>query len=134
MTRLVASVLVVALGGGCLDRAPPKRVDLPRQPYLGLACRKAGIACHRLGVAVWLREPASAVTAIVDGSRVALGTQAGSGAYRRGLFWQGFFADARAKRYCSEFPHELVVRIRISSRDGQALVATGWAPVSCGYG
>ena len=134
MTRFVVAALLVLVSGGCGHHAPPKSIELPDEPYLGLACHDSTYPCHRLGLAVWLRRPATHVTATVDGQSVNLGTRPGRGPYRRGLFWQGFFGDRHAERYCSEYPHRLAVRIRISALDRSELVASGAPSVSCGYG
>jgi hypothetical protein len=51
----------------------PSRV-LSQTPYLGVKCPVANsIACDRVGLAVWLKQPAVTVTATIAGARVALG-------------------------------------------------------------
>jgi hypothetical protein len=51
----------------------PSRV-LSQSPYLGVKCPIANsIACDRVGLAVWLKQPAVTVTATIAGARVALG-------------------------------------------------------------
>ena len=50
-----------------------------RQPYMGVACRiPNSAACDRVGLAVWLRRPAVAVTASVAGTTLRLRTGAHS--------------------------------------------------------
>jgi hypothetical protein len=64
----------------------PPRTLLARAPSLGVSCGEPNsIACDRVGVAVWLRRPARAVTATVGGRRVALDDRAWSGPARHGL-------------------------------------------------
>jgi hypothetical protein len=44
-------------------------------PYMGVACPiPNSIACDRIGLAVWLRRPAVAVTASIDGTTLRLWT------------------------------------------------------------
>jgi hypothetical protein len=51
----------------------PSRV-LSQSPYLGVKCPiPNSIACDRVGLAVWLKQPAVTVTATIAGARVALG-------------------------------------------------------------
>jgi hypothetical protein len=51
----------------------PSRV-LSQTPYLGVKCPVANsIACDRVGLAVWLKQPAVTVTATIAGAQVALG-------------------------------------------------------------
>lgn len=55
-----------------VERARAHRL-LAGEPYLGVSCaRPNSIACDRVGLAVWLRRPASRVTAEIDGRRFAL--------------------------------------------------------------
>jgi hypothetical protein len=60
--------------------APPLPSVAPRvafwhEPYMGVACRTPNsIACDRVGLAVWLRRPAVAVTASIAGTTLRLRT------------------------------------------------------------
>ena len=130
--RVVLVLLLGSLVVRCGGRASENGV-LPREPHLGLACRGAS-PCHRIGLAVWLAREAQSVRATVDRHAVKLRTGLGAGAYRRGLFWRGFFTDSRAQRFADEYPHDLSIEIRAVEMDGGVHVAQTSAPVSGGYG
>ena len=101
------ALLVQAVAGVAACGAQPQqhRVELPRAPFLGLACHPTRYPCHRVGLAVWLRRPAEAVTAMLAGQTVTLHTRPGGrGAYARRRFWQGFFSDPRAERLAGRYP------------------------------
>jgi hypothetical protein len=86
---IAASVLAVLVGfvwGGGGSRPPtspgpqvfgPAKTVIPTQvfaetPYMGVSCPTGdSIACDRVGLAVWVRKPAT-VTATVDGSLLKL--------------------------------------------------------------
>jgi hypothetical protein len=86
IAALAGVVLAATAGDGSAPKRPaiapptpaaaeavPSRALLPREPYLGVSCRRPNsIACDRVGLAVWLRSPARAVEAEIDGRRVAL--------------------------------------------------------------
>ena len=74
---IAAAVALTAASGPrprLASRAAPTAV-LARAPAVGMACLTPR-ACDRVGVAVWLRRPATSVSAIVAGHAVALGTSA----------------------------------------------------------
>jgi len=57
---------------GTVEPARAHRL-LAGDPYLGVSCAMPNsIACDRVGLAVWLKRPASRVTAEIDGRRFAL--------------------------------------------------------------
>ena len=130
---VIAFTVLGLLVVGCGD-ASSREIRLPRAPYLGLACRGPVSPCARIGLAVWLPRSARSVSAVVHGHSCTLRTGSGTGAYRRGLFWQGFFADRRAEHLAADWPHLLAVRLRVVATDGTVLLARGSAPVSSGYG
>jgi hypothetical protein len=80
---LAAVIAVAAVGdgaqrgagppsGGAPERVAPDTL-LARAPHMGVSCRRPNsIACDRVGLAVWLREAASAVSAEIDGRRFRL--------------------------------------------------------------
>ena len=105
------------------------------RPVMGLTCEKAlSVRCNRLGLAVWLKEPAAAVTARIGGRAVILGTKAGgSGAYSRGLFWQALFSDEHAPAW-ADLSASIPVRIRVMSRSGRVSKTRVFVNVSEGYG
>ena len=81
---LAAVIAVAATGdGGERPRDGSARGDraervhphalLARTPFMGVSCRRPNsIACDRVGLAVWLRERADAVSAEIDGRRFRL--------------------------------------------------------------
>jgi hypothetical protein len=134
-SQSLALVVVVAIATGCGRERPAEHVTLPREPFLGLACRDAAAdPCARLGLAVWLRRSARAVTATVDAHSVTLATGRGTGPYRRGAFWQGFFDDRRAERYCDDSPQRVSVDVRVLRSDETEGLVQASPIVSCGYG
>jgi hypothetical protein len=86
--RLLVSIAVAAaLAPGCGDDdrqgrgeggdAQPARVSaaelLSRDPYMGVSCRISNsFDCDRVGLAVWLREPAARVDATIAGRELEL--------------------------------------------------------------
>jgi hypothetical protein len=63
---------------------------LTQGPYVGVSCRKANsIACDRVGLAVWLAQPAARVGATISGQRVRLHRPRA-----RGGWWEGFLQPA----------------------------------------
>jgi hypothetical protein len=133
----VAGVAVAAFLVGCGGSGHALR--LPRDPYLGLRCYNPKVVqCGRVGLAVWLAKPARNVTAIVDGRDVVLRTRAGgTGSYRRGLFWEGIFADPSAQRIADAFGSAsgaVTVRLRVVENDGSIGNANPTVPLSEGYG
>ncbi|HTE85348.1 MAG TPA: hypothetical protein VK821_11490 [Dehalococcoidia bacterium] len=112
---------------------------LSREPSVGLRCYNPKVLrCGRVGLAVWLEQPARDVTAIVDGHDVVLRTRAGgAGPYRRGLFWEGIFADPNAQRIADAFGSasgSVSVRLRVAENDGSIGDANSTVPLSEGYG
>jgi hypothetical protein len=135
-----ASLAGVAVGAflvGCGGSGHALR--LPRDPYLGLRCYNPKVLrCGRVGLAVWLARPARTVAAVVDGHEVVLHTHArGTGSYRRGLFWEGIFADPGAQRIADAFGSasgSVTVRVRVVENNGSVVNANSTVPLSEGYG
>jgi hypothetical protein len=96
------------------------------------------LRCGRVGLAVWLARPARGVTAIVDRHDVVLHTRAGgTGSYRRGLYWEGIFADPSAQRIADAYGSafcSVSVRLRVAENDGSIGNANSTVPLSEGYG
>jgi hypothetical protein len=70
---------------------------LAREPGMGVACQVPNsIACDRVGLAVWLRRPAIAVSATIAGSALNLNDPAWSGSLRNGrrTMFAGFLQPA----------------------------------------
>jgi len=57
----------------------------------------------------------------------------GAGSYRRGLFWEGIFADSSAQRIADAFG-SVSVRLRVAENDGSIGNANSTVRVSEGYG
>ena len=89
-------VLSIALAGFGAEERQPRDI-LEREPYMGVSCRVPNsTACDRVGLAVWLREPATYVEASVDGRRFPLDDEEWSGepdAHERRMF-AGFLRPA----------------------------------------
>jgi hypothetical protein len=120
--RIVAAVLVVALAalgvgayfgadgrspaGSSGSRSPAHSgpsataaatVVFARDPDMGVACHiPSWIGCDRVGLAVWLRRPAVAVSATIAGSPLKLNDPAWSGPLRNGrrTMFAGFLQPA----------------------------------------
>jgi len=80
----------------CDDSAKPAdrgQGYLGRDPQLGVACPKGGsIACDRVGVGVWLKQPAKRVTATINGRALVL--HAGGLGGRAPTYWEGYLKPA----------------------------------------
>jgi hypothetical protein len=69
-----------------------------------------------------------------DGHDVVLRTRgAGTGSYRRRLFWEGIFSDPSAQRI-ADASGSVIVRLRVAERDGSVGNAKSTVRVSEGYG
>jgi hypothetical protein len=103
--------------------------------HLGLACNSATVLhCERVGLAVFLRQPARSVSASLDGHAVKLGTpRRRTGPYGTGLFWQVFFHDAHAQAL-ADASRSIPVRVRIVTRAGALRRVSMIVYVSEGYG
>jgi hypothetical protein len=131
--RIGVAIAIAGLLVGAA-RADSLTLLLPRNPYMGLACDSATVLhCNRVGLAVWLKRRASAVTARLDGRTVVLSTRAGRGPYARGLFWQGFFRDPHAQAW-ADASRSILVRVSVKTATGQRLTARALVYVSEGYG
>jgi hypothetical protein len=132
-----AGAAVVAFLVGCDGSGQALR--LPRDPYLGLKCHNPKVLrCGRVGVAVWLARPARSVTAVVHGHEVVLRThEGGTGSYRRGLFWEGVFADPSAQRTADasgSASGSVTVSLRVVANDGSIDNTNSTVQLSEGYG
>jgi hypothetical protein len=131
--RIGVAIAIAGLLVGAA-RADSLALRLPRSPYMGLACDSATVLhCNRVGLAVWVRQRASAVTAHLDGRTVRLSTKAGKGPYARGLFWQGFLRDPHAQAW-ADASRSIFVRVSVTMATGQLLTTRALVYVSEGYG
>ena len=79
-------------------RIEPSGSVFLRSPYMGISCSLPNsVACDRVGLAVWLRQPA-VVTATVDGLALRLDDQTSSGVHPTGrhptFIYTGFLQPA----------------------------------------
>ena len=162
---LVVSALVVASAAGCGDddrdlgaaedgERPQVSASadalLSRDPYMGVSCRTPNsIACDRVGLAVWLREPAVRVDAEIAGRALELDDPDWSepaNADERRMF-AGFLEpaglfdgplevtpDAGPDRWIGRKPVSATVDLRIIRNDGTATTTTLEVPLSPGWG
>lgn len=105
---LIAAVALVIIasgsgqntGSGAVssnDTVVPPSAVLARPPYMGVNCPVPNsIACDRVGLAVWLRRPATSVTATIAGARLALntGNQLTDSLGRRSRAFDGYLQPA----------------------------------------
>lgn len=133
-SRTLVTMAIAAVIAGCGRADLREAIVLPREPYLGLVCHGSAYPCHRLGLAVWLPSAARVVTAKVDGRSVRLVSRPARGAGAARSFWEGFFRDDRAERYCDEYPHRLAVDVVITAAGDDERVVSARPLVSCGYG
>lgn len=127
------AVAALALGAGIQDASG--RRQLPRTPYMGLHCDSVQLRpCEQVGLAVWVPHPARSVSARLDGQLLRLHTRAGgSGAYRKGMFWQVFFRDRHAQAW-ADASRSITVRVTVVEADGSHHTARALVYVSEGYG
>jgi hypothetical protein len=93
---LTAAVAVLAAGCGshtsrdASERRTQAQQLFAQAPSVGVACPTAGsIACDRVGLAVWLKRPATRVTATIEGQRVRLRPP-----HSKDGWWEGFLQPA----------------------------------------
>ena len=129
------------------QRAPSRpRKILRRAPYAGVACPRANsIACDRVGLAVWLGEPAAGVSARLDGRPVALGAAHLGGRPRTD--WIGYLRpaglldgalritpDRGRTHWEGAHPKRVRLVVDVLRRDGSAARTQTTAPLSSGWG
>ena len=118
-------------------------------PYMGIACRLPHwIACDRIGVAVWLRRPAT-VTAMIAGQRFTLDDPAWSYVARHGdlYMYAGFLKSTGLSSrlgvapsskgnnsWLGANPPSPLVRFRIDYRTGRIVSTEQHVYLSAGWG
>jgi hypothetical protein len=152
------SLLAIAIAGlvvGCGDqgadgqRPLAKRASaddlLRREPYMGVSCRRGNsFACDRVGLAVWLREPAVSVEASIAGRHLRLDDPEWSG--KRRMF-AGFLqpaglidgaleltADASHNRWIGREPVSAPVRLTVVDLEGGTVTTRIRVGLSPGWG
>ena len=127
MTALLAVGVCTACGS---SHAVPRPLHV-RNSYLGLDCGDGAFPCPHLGIAVWLKAPASRVTVTIRGRRVALTTH-----YEHRRDWIGFVRDPMAERLGKADDMRRTIRLTVEATgpDGIVRRATLRSPVSPGWG
>jgi hypothetical protein len=157
----LAAALVAACGDGGTHRShgngsangptgASSEEVLSREPYLGVSCRIANsFACDRVGLAVWLREPAVRVDAAIAGREVALDDPEWSGQVENGerRMFAGFLQpaglidgplqvtpDAGPDRWIGREPVSATVDLRIVDDGGTTSTTSVQVRLSPGWG
>jgi hypothetical protein len=132
-----------------IPTATPAAV-LAHEPGMGVACHVPNsIACDRVGLAVWLRRPAIAVSARIAGSALNLNDSVWSGPLRNGrrTMFAGFLRSAGLLdgplkvqpdrgRYYWIGSHEVSARVRIlvNYGGGRKVETTATVGLHAGWG
>ena len=154
-------LVVLAVAVGCGDhgtgdeaRSNPPLADsedvLSRDPYMGVSCREPNsFACDRIGLAVWLREPAERVDAAVEGRELALDdpmwsepADHGQREMFAGFLWPAGIVDGPLAlkpddgpdRWIGREPVSATVELRITREDGSVTDTLTEVPLSAGWG
>ena len=146
---VLATAFVAGCGGERLARAPAEDL-LSRDPYMGVSCRTSNsFACDRVGLAVWLREPAARVDAAIAGRDLELDDREWSGAAKEGerRMFAGFLqpaglidgplqvtADAGPDRWIGREPVSATVELWIVGEDGATTTTRLDVGLSPGWG
>jgi hypothetical protein len=153
-------VALIAATAGCGDGGEQPPADsgsevpaagvLSRDPYLGVSCPEPNrFACDRVGLAVWLEEPAEAIDATVEGRAFALDDPDWSGPLDGGVrrMFAGFLqpaglvdgplaltADDGPDRWIGRHEVSAQVELRIVRADGTTDVTRTEVGLSAGWG
>jgi hypothetical protein len=161
ITIVLAAAFVGSCGDDDADRSGVEsRADRPtgasaeellnREPYMGVSCRiPNSFACDRVGLAVWLQEPAVTVDAAIAGSELDLDDPEWSGPVENGerRMFAGFLQpaglidgplevtpDAGADRWIGREPVSATVDLRIVRDSGTTTTTTVEVQLSPGWG
>jgi hypothetical protein len=129
MWRVGTTLLIAGLCAACGSSHSAPRLYVA-DAHLGLDCGDA-FPCPHLGIAVWLKAPASRVTVTLHGRRVALVTHRRY-EYRRA--WLGFVRDPVAERLAADMNQKVRLTVEATGRDGTLRRAMLTSPVSSGWG
>ncbi|HJQ83864.1 MAG TPA: hypothetical protein VKA21_07310 [Candidatus Binatia bacterium] len=132
MRRAATALLVAGICAACGSAHPAPRPLHVTDSYLGIDCGDA-FPCPHLGIAIWLKAPASRVTVTIHGRRVRLVTHR---RYEYGRAWTGFVRDRVAERLAIADDMSRTVRLTVDAvaPDGTTRRATIESPVSPGWG
>ena len=149
IVALAIAALLIALPDRA-DQPPPVdafgKLSLEREPYIGVACRVPNaIACDRVGLTVWLREPAVRVDATVAGEQVRLRRahwRDGDGKIFDGYVQRRRFIDGTLGvrpdrpngRWWGTGRPRVRVHLRAVSPEGTRLLRNLRVPLAAGYG
>jgi len=147
-------VIAAGLVCGCGDSEDvahlPAADVLSREPYMGVSCHVANsFACDRVGLAVWLREPAARVEAAIEGRELSLDDPEWSGPADDGQrrMFAGFLQpaglidgrlevtpDAGPMRWIGREPVSAAVELRIVDGDANTTTTKVEVGLSPGWG
>ena len=130
----------------CAAHAVAPATILRRAPYTGVACPRANsIACDRVGLAVWLAQPAAGVSARLDGRPVVLSAAHLGG--RPHTDWIGYLRpaglldgalritpDRGRTHWEGAHPKRVRLVVDVLRRDGSAVRTQTTVPLSPGWG
>lgn len=124
---------------------------LSRGPYMGISCKTPNrFSCDRVGLAVWLRQPATSVEAEIAGRRLELNDPGWSAPLKNGerRAFAGFLkpagllepgplhvaADQGRNRWIGRKPVSATVNLSILQKDGLRTTTTVRVGLSAGWG
>ena len=147
MTRRVAALAAFVAVGALAASDGSAETDgiLVRAPYLGVSCPFANsTACDRVGLAVWLRQPARSVEATIGARHFTLNDPAWSGPPHKGLrrMFAGFLHPAGFRhgplqvpiKWAGSPPVATSVRVEVTYADGTHRTARATVGLSAGWG
>ena len=152
----VALLLVTGCGSDDSgDRGSERELELRGNQhggaYMGVSCPEANsVSCDRVGLAVWLKEPAKTLVAEIEGRRLELVTP-GEFVRGKGTGWEGHLQPAglldeggplaverepgQPPDYWSgRTPIEAEIRLTATYADGRSASKTIRAPLHPGWG
>ena len=99
----IALAFVIGICAGCADdpdeaATPERKLELRSNRhggvYMGVSCRKPNsVSCDRVGLAIWLKEPAERLVAEIEGHRLELESP-GEFVPGTGIGWEGYLQPA----------------------------------------
>lgn len=97
---LLATLVLTGLGCGSDSSSEPVAGELELRSnrhggvYMGVRCREPNsVSCDRVGLAVWLKQPAETLVAQIEGRRVELASP-GEFVPGEGTGWEGYLRHA----------------------------------------
>jgi hypothetical protein len=159
MRRLGCCVAILLVTGcGSDDASEPKgdrtlalRSNRHGGVYMGVRCREPNsVSCDRVGLAIWLKEPAESLTAEIEGRRLEL-VSPGEFVPGKGTGWEGYLQPAGlldpggpltvtsepgqpADYWSGTKPVEAKIRLTAGYADGSTASTTIRAPLHPGWG